>query len=299
VRIVSLLPSTTEILFAIGGGDDVVGVTFECDFPLEARSRRIVSTSSLPEGLSPAAIDAEVRSRINAGEDLYHLDEGALRELGPDLVVTQDLCAVCAVAVDTVDAAMEHLGCDSAVLTVDPGTLTEVLESVVTIGKVTGRDREASRLVGRLTARLAEVERAVAGRPRPKVAVIEWTDPLYSAGHWVPDMVQAAGGASVLGDSGQRSERLPPDALGTCGADLVVVAPCGYALADAVRLAEDLLETTELPPTTSVWAVDANAAFARPGPRIVDGIEALAAICHPLAAESRPDIAALVRQASP
>ena len=213
VRIVSLLPSTTEILFAIGVGDEVVGVTFECNFPPEARSRPIVSSSSLPAGLSPRQIDAEVRARLAAGEDLYRLDEGALRDLAPDLVVTQDLCAVCAVDVDTVDAALEHLGCDGNVLTVDPATLAEVLESIVVIGAATGRGDGAARVVADLRSRLSAVKGAVRGRQRPKVAVVEWTDPLFSAGHWVPDMVEAAGGISVLGVSGQRSEMIRPERL--------------------------------------------------------------------------------------
>ena len=237
MRIVSLLPSTTEILFAIGVGDEVVGVTFECNFPPEARSRPIVSSSSLPAGLSPRQIDTEVRARLAAGEDLYRLDEGALRDLAPDLVVTQDLCAVCAVDVDTVDAALEHLGCHGNVLTVDPATLAEVLESIVVIGAATGRAERATRVVADLRSRLAAVESAVRGRHRPKVAVVEWTDPLFSAGHWVPDMVDAAGGISVLGVSGRRSEVIRPERLAESGAAVVVVAPCGYNLAGATDLA--------------------------------------------------------------
>ena len=298
MRIVSLLPSTTEILFAIGAGGEVVGVTFECNFPPEARSRRIVSTSSLPAGLSPRQIDAEVRARLAAGEDLYHLDEGALRDLAPDLVVTQDLCAVCAVDVDTVDAALEHLGCDGKVLTVDPATLAEVLESIVVIGAATGRGDSAARVVAGLRSRLSAVEGAVRGRRRPKVAVVEWTDPLFSAGHWVPDMVEAAGGLSVLGASGQRSETIRPERLAESDADVVVVAPCGYNLAGASELAAVFVEQTQLPSGAAVWAVDADAAFVRPGPRIVDGIEALAAICHPQVLTPRPDLAAVVRDAS-
>ena len=188
-----MLPSATEILFAVGAGDDVAGVTFECDFPEEARSRRIVSTSALRPGMSPAEIDAEVRLRIASGEDLYHLDEGALRDLEPDLVVTQDLCAVCAVDVSSVDAAMAHLGCDGRVLTVDPQTLDEVIVSIVTIGTSTGHEARARELATEATERLDAVRRAVAGLTRPGVAVVEWTDPPFCAGHWVPDMVDAAG----------------------------------------------------------------------------------------------------------
>ena len=293
MRIVSLLPSTTEILFAIGAGDDVVGVTFECDFPPEARSRRVVSTSTLPAGLTPAQIDAEVRARIADGEDIYHLDQGALQDLEPDLVVTQDLCAVCAVNVSTVDEALSHLGCDGRVLTVDPGTLEEVLGSIIAIGRATGREPEARQLVVNLRARLARVAAAVAGRPRPRVAVVEWTDPLFSAGHWVPDMVAAAGGRSALGVSGERSTSVSAAALAGCSADLVVVAPCGYDLAGAMELADALVERDMIPSGVPVWAVDADAVFVRPGPRLVDGIEALAAICHPGTLSPRTDLVAL------
>ncbi len=295
MRIVSLLPSTTEILFALGAEDDVVGVTFECDFPPQARSRRIVSTSTLTGGLSPAEIDAEVRARLTAGEDLYHLDQGALRDLGPDLIVTQDLCTVCAVDIATVEAALDHLGCNGNVLTVDPSTLDEVLDSITTIGLATGRSGPARHLVANLRTRLGQVVDAVATRPRPRVAVLEWTDPLFSAGHWVPDMVEAAGGTSVLGASGQRSQPISAETLAASEPDLIVVAPCGYDLAGAVQLARDLIHRAILPSAVPVWAVDADAAFVRPGPRLVDGIEALAAICHPRRLAAQPALAALLR----
>jgi iron complex transport system substrate-binding protein len=295
---VSLLPSTTEILFAVGAGDDVVGVTFECDFPPQARSRPVVSTSVLTEGLTPGQIDAEVRARMAAGEDLYRLDEGALRDLDPDLIVTQDLCAVCAVDVTTADAALDHLGCDGRVLTVDPGTLVEVIDSVNLIGAATGRASQSRHLVSRLQARLEKVATAVAGRRRRRLAVLEWTDPLFCAGHWVPDMVAAAGATSALGLSGQRSEAISVETLNACEPELIVVAPCGYNLTAAIELAGMLIENGGLPEGVAVWAVDADAAFVRPGPRLIDGIEALAAICHPGAVPPRPDLAALVGMTS-
>jgi iron complex transport system substrate-binding protein len=298
VRIISLLPSTTEILFAIGAGEEVVGVTFECDFPPEARSRRVVSTSTLTEGLTPGEIDAEVRARMAAGEDLYHLDAGALGDLQPDLVVTQDLCAVCAIDVATVDEALEHLGCDGRVLTVDPGTLTDVLESIVTIGGAADRGDEARKVLSSLQTRLDLVAAAVAGRRPPRVAVLEWTDPLFSAGHWVPDMITAAGGISALGVSGQRSVPISSGALEDAAPEIVIVAPCGYNLAAARELATALLAGGVLPAGVAVWAVDADATFVRPGPRLVDGIEALAAICHPDVLPVRPDVAALVAPAA-
>ncbi len=298
VRSVSLLPSATEILFAVGAGDDVVGVTFECDYPEEARHRRVVSTTALPEGLSPSEIDAVVRSRMAAGEDLYTLDRGALRGLDPVLVVTQDLCAVCAVDIDEVGAALEHLGCDATVLTLDPMTLGEVCASVEEVGRVTGHEAAAARLTTELADRLDRVASAVAGRDRPAVAVLEWTDPPFSSGHWVPDMVAAAGGESVLGRSGERSGQVTFGDVEAASPDLVVVAPCGYRLEGARELAAVLVGSGSLPHGVPVWAVDADAAFVRPGPRLVDGVEALASIIHPGSVPAPPGAAVCVHPGS-
>ena len=297
VRIVSLLPSTTEILFAIGAGDDVVGVTFECDYPPEARTRTIVSTTTLPEGLSPAEIDAAVKDRMAAGEDLYRLDEGALRTLDPELVVTQDLCAVCAVDVADVDGALDHLGCRAEVLTIDPMRLDEVLDSIGALGQATGHEPEAARLTATLRARLAAVHDAVAGRSRPRVAVLEWTDPLFCAGHWVPDLVDAAGADSVLGAPGRDSFQIDAGALRDAEPEVVVVAPCGYRLDGATDLARRLHDAGTVPARAQLWAVDADAMFVRPGPRLVDGVEVLAGICHPDVVPPRSDAAVPVAAA--
>ena len=283
MRIVSLLPSATEILFALGAGDDVVGVTFECDHPVEARHRRIVSTTALPVGLSPSEIDAFVTGAVARGEDLYHLDAGALVDLDPDLVVTQDLCAVCAVDVETVDGALAHLGCRAEVLTVDPQTLEQVLQSVLRIGSATARSDAAASAVAAARRRLDVVRRRVAGRPRPRVLVLEWTDPPYSPGHWLPDLVQAAGGVAALGAPGTRSSRITWDEVRATPADLVVVAPCGYDLGAAAGLAEQLVADGLLPAGVPVWAADANASWTRPALRLVDAVEDLAAVLHPAA----------------
>jgi iron complex transport system substrate-binding protein len=281
MRIVSLLPSATEILFDIGAGDDVVGVTFECDHPAEARTRTIVSTSAMPEGLAPGEIDAFVTRAMQAGEDLYHLDAGALSGLDADLVVTQDLCAVCAVDVSVVDAALAHLGCTAEVLTVDPHRLGEVLESVTVLGKATRHEVEAEALVTSLRARLDNVVRRTAGRTRPRTLVLEWTDPPFAPGHWVPEMVTLAGGECALGTAGEKSFRVDWAAVHEAAPEVVVCAPCGYGLEQSATLAEELVAAGRLPEGVPVWAVDANASFARPGPRLVDGVEALAAILHP------------------
>jgi iron complex transport system substrate-binding protein len=278
VRIVSLLPSTTEILFALGAGDDVVGVTFECDTPPEARTRTIVSTSAMPRGLSPAEIDAYVVGAVADGVDLYHLEADALRALDPTLVVTQDLCAVCAIDVSTVEDALAHLGCSAEVLTIDPHTLEDVLGSVLLLGRATGRDEAAAELVRSLRLRMAAVWRSTMGFDRPRVAVLEWTDPPYAPGHWIPEMVELAGGESVLGAAGQKSVRVTWDDVAAARPDVVVVAPCGYDRAGAQAQADAVAGL--LPAGVRVHAVDADGMWARPGPRLVDGAEELASVLH-------------------
>lgn len=283
MRIVSLLPSTTEILFAIGAGDDVVGVTFECDYPVEARTRRIVSTSAMPEGLTPGEIDTFVVSAMQQGDDLYHLDEGALADLNADLVVTQDLCAVCAVDVSVVDDALAHLGCTAQVLTIDPYTLNEVLDSFVTLGRATGHEDRARALVAVQRIRLDAVAERVAGRGRPRVMFLEWTDPPFAPGHWIPEMIRLAGGEPLLATVGAKSERVTWEQVHEARPEVLVVAPCGYDRDGATVLAEALVATGVLPAGIPVHAVDANASWARPGTRLVDGVEELAALLHPSA----------------
>jgi len=277
MRIVSLLPSTTEILFGIGAGDDVVGVTFECDYPVQARERRIVSTSAMPEGLGPREIDDFVAAALARGEDLYRLSADALRDLDADVVVTQDLCAVCAVDVSVVEDALGYLGCRAEVVTIDPHTLAEVFDSVLVLGERTGRSGAAQALVSSLHSRVDAVRSAVTGLAQPRVLVLEWTDPPFAPGHWIPEMVEIAGGVSVLGSAGEKSCRVTWEQVDASAPDVVVCAPCGFDLAGSVELAEQVRDRF---PGVPVWAVDANASFARPGPRLVDGIEALAGILH-------------------
>jgi iron complex transport system substrate-binding protein len=279
MRIVSLLPSATEILFELGLGDDVVGVTFECDFPDEARTKRIVSTSALPENLSPAEIDAVVKQRMAAGEDLYRLDRGAFAEIDPELVITQDLCAVCAVDVNEVDDALTFLACTADVLTLDPMSIDEVIRSIEVTGARTGTDDRAADLVARLRARLDRVAARLDGAPRRATLVLEWTDPAFTGGHWVPDMVGAAGGESVLGFAGASSQGVEWSTIGDSDAEVVIVAPCGYRLDGAAELAATVLD--RVPPNAEVWAIDADAVVVRPGPRVVEGVEVMAAVLHP------------------
>ena len=278
MRVVSLIPSATEILFAVGAGDDVVGVTFECDHPPQARDRTIVSSTTLPSGLGPREIDDAVAAAVARGEDLYRLDEGALAGLGADLVVTQDLCAVCALDVSTVDEALTHLACTADVLTVDPHSLDDVLASVVTIGEAVGKGADAEVVVASLRARLDVVARRVAGRDRPRVAVLEWTDPPYAPGHWIREMVELAGGQCVLGAAGERSGRVTWEDVRAAAPEIVIVAPCGYDRAGARDQVQELLAAGVLPEGVAVHPVDANGLYARPGPRLVDGVEELASL---------------------
>jgi iron complex transport system substrate-binding protein len=278
VRIVSLLPSTTEILFALGAGDSVVGVTFECDYPSQARNRRIVSTSAMPEGLTPAEIDAFVVGAMARGDDLYHLDEGALADLDADLVVTQDLCAVCAVDVSVVDDALAHLGCTAEVLTIDPHTLEEVLGSITTIGRAIGHAAEAEMVVADQRVRLGAAWRRSLGRPRPRVMFLEWTDPPFAPGHWIPEMIELAGGEPLLATPGEKSRRIDWEQVHAASPDVVVVAPCGFDREGSQRLADELVASGVLPAGVPVHAVDANASWARPGTRLPDGVEELASL---------------------
>jgi iron complex transport system substrate-binding protein len=281
MRIVSLLPSATEILFDLGLGDQVVGVTFECDFPPEARTKRIVSTSALPEGLSPAEIDVVVKQRMAAGEDLYRLDRGAFADLDPTLVVTQDLCAVCAVDVTEVDDALAYLGCRADVVTLDPMTLDEVIDSVATLGAATGTSGRAEEIVAACRERLAAVAASVEGARRRPALVLEWTDPAFTAGHWVPDLVTAAGGLPVLGRPGEKSIGVEWSTVAEGAAEVVIVAPCGFRLDGAAELARRTAAAGVLPAGAEVWAVDADAFVVRPGPRVVEGAETFASILHP------------------
>jgi iron complex transport system substrate-binding protein len=249
----------------------------------------------MPAGLSAKEIDAWVRDALAAGKDLYHLEEGALSGLDADVVVTQDLCAVCAVDVSVVDDALAHLGCDAKVVTVDPHNLGEVYDSVLVLGELTGRWAEAGKLLWALRRRLDVVVRRVANQPRPRTVVLEWTDPPFAPGHWVPEMVGLAGGNCVVGLEGVKSFRIGWSELVAANPEVVVCAPCGYDLDGASELATALVESGRLPFQLPVWAVDANASFARPGPRLIDGVEALAAILHPDLFELPTDLARQIR----
>jgi iron complex transport system substrate-binding protein len=290
VRIVSLLPSATEIVYALGLEEDLVGVTHECDWPPSARTKPIVSVSALPPAATPAEVDALVSASLGEGEPIYRLDEVAMRDLRPDLVLTQDLCAVCAVPSGRVNEALDVLGCQADVLSMDPSTLDEVLECVLRVGAATGTEAVAIGLVDALRARLDAVEAATAGASRPRVFALEWSDPPFNGGHWVPEMIERAGGEPVLAARGVDSVRVSWEQIADADPQVVVFMPCGYGAVAAAEEAKPLLERPEFEGIEAFFAVDANAFFSRPGPRLVDGVEILAGALHPGAvAPAAPD----------
>jgi len=280
MRLVSLLPSATEIVYALGLGDDLVGVTFECDEPAAARREKTVVVGGRDtRGMTPGEIDSYVRAQLAAGADLYTLQAEALARLEPDLILTQDLCRVCALPSGHVEDALDYLGCRADVLSLDPHSLDEVLNSILAVGRATGVPERATRLVGELRARLARTAARVAGRRRPRVAVVEWVDPPFTAGHWVPDLVSAAGGQAVAAHPGEPSVPASWPEIAAAAPEIVVVAPCGYHLPGAIEQARSAAGAL---PGTAVWAIDADGIVVRPGPRLVDGVEAIAAILHPV-----------------
>ena len=281
MRIVSLVPHATELLFALGLGDDVVGVTHECDYPDAARDLPQVTRDVLEPGLSPAEIDAAVRDRTAAGESIYELDEEHVRELEPDLIVTQALCHVCAVSVDEVHALAQTLPGPPRVIALDPTTYGETVGDVRTVAQATDAKDAALDLIAR-TARRADVVRlAVRGAPRPRVAALEWMDPVFVAGHWTPQLIEMAGGDDVLGFAGEPSREATWEEVAAAQPEIVIVMPCGYDAARALVEAEGFADRLRALRADQVVAVNAAAYFSRPGPRLIDGLELLAHILHP------------------
>ncbi len=287
MRIVSLLPSATEIVYALGIGDQLAGVSFECDFPEEARKVQVVSGTSLDlEGpRRAAAVDAEVSAKVAAGESIYTLDDTRIRAIDPDVILAQDLCQVCAVPSGQVEEALNVIGCHAEVVSLDPEGLDDVVECIARVGRATGTERVAADLMAELRKRLAAAREHVIGLPRRRVLVLEWPDPPFNAGHWVPEMVETAGGVPVLAVARESSHRLTWEEIATEAIDVTIFSPCGFDLPGAVEQAGSFLGRPEVTGLGRIVAVDANAYFSRPGPRVVDGVELLAELLHP----SRPD----------
>jgi iron complex transport system substrate-binding protein len=281
MRIVSLVPSATEMLFALGLGSDLIAVTHECDYPPAAAELPKITRDVLPAGLSAAQIDAAVKERTMAGESIYELDVDLLHDLRPDLIVTQALCSVCAVSYDDVRTVAEEIESRPRVLSLDPHTLGEVLGDARTLAQVTDRKDAAVDLVRDASSRIDRVRLAVRGARRPRVVALEWLDPPFAAGHWTPQLIEYAGGEDVLGFPGENSEERSWQEVATAQPDIVVVMPCGYDAEIAHREAEMHRDELAAVGAGEVVAVDAASYFSRPGPRIVDGLELMAHILHP------------------
>jgi iron complex transport system substrate-binding protein len=281
MRIVSLVPSATEMLFALGLGDRVVGVTHECDYPHEVRSLPHLTRTVLRPGLSAEEIDRAVKARVAEGQALYELDEELLAKLAPDLIVTQAVCAVCAVSFEDVLEIAARLPSEPRVLQQDPSTLGEMLEDVIRLGEAAGIPREAHELRGELEGRLATVRAAVSGATLPRVIALEWLDPPYVGGHWIPEMISIAGGEDVAGPPGLKSPEVSWGELSGLNPDVVIAMPCGwYVDGSRTQALEHWFEIEELG-ARRVFAVDAASTFSRPGPRLIDGVELLGHLLHP------------------
>jgi iron complex transport system substrate-binding protein len=281
MRIASLVPSATEMLFALGLGDRVVAVTHECDYPPAVRSLPDLTRSVLPAGLSAADVDRQVKARVAEGRPLYELDETLLAELAPDLIVTQALCEVCAVSFDDVVVVAARLPSKPRVIQQDPSTLNEVLDDVVGLAESAGIPEEGHELRGELEGRIAIVRSAVAGTVAPRVVALEWLDPPFVAGHWVPEMISIAGGDDVAGPPGLKSPEVSWGELSGLIPDVVVAMPCGsYVDGARSQVLEHWFRLEDLN-ARQVFAVDAASTFSRPGPRLVDGVELLGHLLHP------------------
>ncbi|HZB75850.1 MAG TPA: cobalamin-binding protein [Solirubrobacteraceae bacterium] len=281
MRIVSLVPSATEMLFALGVGEEVTAVTHECDHPPEALDLPRITRDVIGPGLPPGEMDRVVRELTLAGRSLYELDEPMLRALQPDLIVTQALCTVCAVSYDEVQAIADAMDPQPRVLSLDPHTVGEVLGDVRTLARATGAEDAGAALIEQAARRIDAVRLAVRdARPVP-VAALEWLDPVFSAGHWTPQLIEYAGGLDVLGLPGEHSETRTWDEVRAAAPEVVVVMPCGYGAERALEEAEDVADELEELGARRIVAVDAAAYFSRPGPRIIDGLELMAHILHP------------------
>ena len=286
MRIVSLLPSATEILFALGFDEEILGVSHECDFPPQAATRRRVISSRIPHGLSPSEIDRIVSEYVARGESLYSVDAAALEELAPELIVTQDLCLVCAASPDDLAAVLAKSSHHPRVVSLNPRNIADVWSDILRVGEVTGRTARARSLVAGLEARLAGVAEKITARTRPRVVLLEWLNPLFIGGHWVPEMIARAGGEDVLGQVGKPSVRITHEQVISAAPEILLIAPCGY---DARQARDEYLRTSFQPgwetiPAVGdgrVFALEATAYFSRPGPRLATGVEVLAKIFHP------------------
>ena len=295
MKIVSLLPSATELVYELGLGHALAGVTFECDHPADARTKPVVSDTALSgkQPLEPGQIDGLVREHMDRQEPLYVLDRKLIAQIQPDVILTQDLCRVCAVPSGQVEAALDELGCSSHVVSMDPQGLDDILNSFLEVGRATGAEQRARDLVDGLRARIEVVREKARALPKRRVAAVEWLDPPFVGGHWVPEMVEIAGGENVLTSPKERSRTATWQEIADANPEVIVHMPCGFGLEHAEAEAGQLYAVPELERTPAVerdavFATDASAYFSRPGPRIVDGLEILAWTIHPEAFPEPP-----------
>lgn len=287
MRILSLLPSATEIVYALGLGDDLVGVSHECDYPDEARTKPIVSASTPPSALRSEQIHSAFSEHGHASHSLYRIDEQLLKRIDPDVILTQELCTVCAIPVAQVREAARILAGDRRVLSLEPTNLQQILENVSAVAEVTGRQAEAAALVSQLESRIARISSATSSlRERPRVFCMEWMEPVMAGGHWIPEMIRLAGGTDSLGNAGQPSTAIEWERVVEFAPQILVIMPCGYKISRSVGEIDRLASKHgfyDLPAVQSgqVYVVDSPAFFSRPGPRIVNGLEILAQIIHP------------------
>ncbi len=283
MRIASLVPSATETLFAVGKGSEIVGRTHECNHPPTAQRVPAVTTDLIEPGLPPAEIDAAVRNRVRDQHTMYRLDTARLRALRPDVVITQALCEVCAAPRRAVDQALCTLPATARIVATDPQRLEDAWDSIAVIGEAAGAADEGATLAGEIRRQLVRLRKMLEGRERPRVAIIEWPDPPYAPGHWVPDMVEAAGGVNVFGEAGGRSIPTPLSRVADARPDVVVLAFCGYGLLETQAQLRGLARHAgwrRIARSARVIAADGSAYFSRPGPRLLDGIGLLAWAMH-------------------
>jgi iron complex transport system substrate-binding protein len=277
-RIVSFLPAGTETVYALGAGAELVGRSHECDYPASVIDLPVVSRPALKlDGASPEDIDRAVAERMETGTSMYEIDEVLLRDLRPDVIVTQNLCRVCAPSGNELSRAVKNFDVTPEILFLTPRNVAEIEDNVLAVGKAIGREREATALVRSNRERIARVESAVHDAPRRRVVFLAWTEPLFCGGHWVPEMIAMAGGDDPLGRPGEDSVRITWDNVAAASPEMIIVSPCGYRLEESVELAGSIPRDVD----ARVFAVDANAYFARPGPRLAEGVELLAHLFHP------------------
>ncbi|HYX29641.1 MAG TPA: cobalamin-binding protein [Pyrinomonadaceae bacterium] len=288
MRIVSLLPSSTEIVCALGLENQLVGITHECDYPASVGDKpRLTASRISHETMTSAEIDHAVRSQLDGHGSIYNLDDVKLRELKPDLILTQELCEVCAVSYKTVQRAARAFDADVKVVSLEPNSIEDIFANIRLVGELTERDREANELLDRLTNRLETIRRQTKSIAKcPRTLMLEWLEPPFAPGHWVPEQVQIAGGDHAFGKAGQRSVTTTAEEIRAYAPEVIVLIPCGYYKEEILRQlpSANLPEGwNDLPAVKAdqVWATDATSYFSRPGPRVIDGVAILAKILHP------------------